>query len=229
MKLTNKIIALVVLSSLLWVSTMAYANTWSISWGTALTKTQIESLFAKLKSWATLSADEQAKLDIIHKNLGFSWKNGKWKTKGWRHFEDGMRMPPMMDMPELTAEEKTSLMTMSDVQKKAFFETKRTQFEAKIQSHEDVIDKVLNGETLTDTEKMILTEVKKERAERKAKMQEMKAAFDAIKPILDKKINGTTLSADEQKQLDAFRAKFPKKWPHGGHRWPDEDSDDIGK
>lgn len=117
----------------------------------------------------------------------------------------------MMDMPELTAEEKTSLMTMSDVQKKAFFETKRTQFEAKIQSHEDVIDKVLNGETLTDTEKMILTEVKKERAERKAKMQEMKAAFDAIKPILDKKINGTTLSADEQKQLDAFRAKFPKK------------------
>jgi hypothetical protein len=108
---------------------------------------------------------------------------------------------------QLTDAEKTALQTMSDVQKKAFFKTKRDQFEAKMTSHEVVIDKVLNGDALTDSEKQILEEVKKERADRKLK----KAEFDAIRPILDKKMTGEILTGDEQAKLDAFEKTHPRK------------------
>jgi hypothetical protein len=47
-------------------------------------------------------------------------------------------------MEKLTDEEKTKLQSMSDTEKKAFFETKRTEAEAKQQAKEAVIDKLLN-------------------------------------------------------------------------------------
>jgi hypothetical protein len=44
----------------------------------------------------------------------------------------------------LTDEEKTKLESMTDEEKKAFFETKRTELEAKQEAKEAVIDKLLN-------------------------------------------------------------------------------------
>jgi hypothetical protein len=47
-------------------------------------------------------------------------------------------------MNKLTDAEKESLKTMTDEQKKAFFEKKRAEMEAKRDSHEAVIDKLIN-------------------------------------------------------------------------------------
>jgi len=46
-------------------------------------------------------------------------------------------------MNDLTAEEKTALESMTNDEKKAFFETKKAEMQAKRESHEAVIDKLL--------------------------------------------------------------------------------------
>jgi len=45
---------------------------------------------------------------------------------------------------ELTTDEKTSLESMTDTQKKEFFDKKRTENEAKFDAREAVIDKLLS-------------------------------------------------------------------------------------
>lgn len=104
---------------------------------------------------------------------------------------------------------------MTDEEKQAFFDAKRDEMEAQREQRETVIDKKLNDETLTDDEKVVLEEIKTQRAEMKAKREEQKAAFEAIKPIMEKKRNGETLTDDERAQLDAFEAQFPH--PGKGH------------
>jgi len=46
-------------------------------------------------------------------------------------------------MHDLTAEEKTALESMTTEEKKAFFEAKKTEMQAKREAHEAVIDKLL--------------------------------------------------------------------------------------
>jgi hypothetical protein len=77
------------------------------------------------------------------------------------------------------------------------------------------MDKLINWEILTDSEKAVLAEIKTERAAMKAKQADMKAKMDAIKPILEKKKAWTTLTADEQAQLDAFKATNKQFWKMG--------------
>jgi hypothetical protein len=55
-----------------------------------------------------------------------------------------------------------------------------------------------------------LEDIKKERAEKKAKKAEMKAKMDEIKAILEKKKNGTTLTADEQAKLTESQSMHKK-------------------
>ena len=81
-------------------------------------------------------------------------------------------------MKELTTEEKTALESMTDAEKKAFFESKQTEAKVKMETRESVIDKLLAGTTLTSEEETIRQEIIKERAEMKAK-----------KTILDKQIS----------------------------------------
>jgi hypothetical protein len=78
-------------------------------------------------------------------------------------------------MKGLTDEDKTSLESMTDEEKKAFFEAKSTERKAEMEnkkaereSHEAIIDKLINGEELSADEKVILEEIKIKRAERKA-------------------------------------------------------------
>ena len=120
----------------------------------------------------------------------------------------------------LTAEEKTSLESMSNEEKKAFFESKMTQQKAKMEYKENVIDKVLAWENLTTDEQTIKAEIIAQRADRKVKMQEQQAKMEAIKAILEKKKAGETLTADEKaslKEIKWNRGNFQgKKWNKWG-------------
>ena len=105
---------------------------------------------------------------------------------------------------QLTADEKAKVATMTDAEKKTFYAEKIAEAKAKKIARENVMDKLINGEALTDSEKVVLAEIKTERAAMKARQADMKAKMDAIRPILEKKKAGTALTADEQAQLNAF-------------------------
>lgn len=116
-------------------------------------------------------------------------------------------------LPQISIEEKTKIEAMTQEERQTYFETKKTEMEAKMASHEAVIDKLLNGETLTEDDKKIVTEIKAQRAEQKAKKVEMeaqRAQMDAIKTKLQ---NGETLTAEEQTLVD--KMKSMKKWWKG--------------
>ena len=110
---------------------------------------------------------------------------------------------------ELTDAEKTALESMSDTEKKAFFDKKRTEMETKMEARDTVIDKLLAGTTLTPDEEKIRQEIITERTAMKAKRAEMKAQMEKIKTIIEKKKSGQTLTTEEQTVLDSM----PK---HGG-------------
>jgi Spy/CpxP family protein refolding chaperone len=105
-------------------------------------------------------------------------------------------------MANLTDAEKTALESMTDEQKKAWFETKRTEMEARHDAREAVIDKLLAGTALSATEETTRQEIIKERAERKAQKEKM----DAIRAKVEA---GTALTAEEQDLVDSM--------PRGGH------------
>lgn len=118
---------------------------------------------------------------------------------GW--FEEGRGI-----MTQLTDAEKAKLATMTPAEKKTFFEAKMTEQKALRDAKEAVIDKLINGESLTDAEKATLETIKTERAAMKAARAAREAKIAEIKPILDKVKTGTVLTTDEQAKLDAFRA-----------------------
>lgn len=75
----------------------------------------------------------------------------------------------------LTAEEKNTLTSMTESQKREFFEKKRAEKKAKRTAQENVIDKLLAGETLATEEEKIRQEIISERKARAEKKTEMKA------------------------------------------------------
>lgn len=121
---------------------------------------------------------------------------------------------------KLTDAEKTKLLTMTDIEKKAFFEAKMTEQKALHDAKEGVIDKLINGETLSDTEKATLAIIKTERAQKKAEKAAREAQMTEMKPILEKVKAGTTLTTEEQTKFDAFKATKKSEMGHskGGKR-----------
>ncbi len=99
---------------------------------------------------------------------------------------------------------------MTDTEKKAFFEAKFTADKALRDAKEAVIDKLINGETLSDTEKATLETIRTERAAQKAERLARETEMTEMKSILEKTKAGTTLTADEQTKLDAWKAKMPQ-------------------
>jgi len=106
----------------------------------------------------------------------------------------------------LTDEEKTALESMDKEEKKEFFMNKKNELKAVYLKHEAVIDKLLNGESLTSEDKQIVEEIKTKRAERKMKMEERKAKMESIKEIITKKKAGETLTDEEQTLLDSMKS-----------------------
>jgi uncharacterized coiled-coil DUF342 family protein len=108
-------------------------------------------------------------------------------------------------LPQISTEEKTKIEAMTQEERQTYFETKKTEMEAKMVSHEAVIDKLLNGEALTEDDKKIVTEIKAQRAEQKAKKVEMEAKRAQMEAIKTKLQNGETLTAEEQTLLDEIK------------------------
>lgn len=180
----TKIIAWLVLTGLATAWTITYAASWDTT-----------------NSWSFINKMKH-KLEFSWSGCEMMWK--KWWMMMWGKMSKWMWFGMMWSKVELTDEEKTKLQSMTDSEKQAFFEQKRTETESKIEAREAVMDKLLNWETLTDSDKVIVEEIKTQRAEAKKQREEMRAKMEEIKPILEKKKAWTTLTTDEQTKLDEF-------------------------
>lgn len=163
------------------LATLALTWIWAYATETSLT-------------WSTETKQEKLEKRGFHKDL---WEHKMWMKKWFAMWEN-----------KLTDAEKTKLESMTDSEKKAFFEAKMTAEKAERDTKEAVIDKLINWQSLTDSEKVTLEKIKTERAERKAEMQKREAEMTKVKAILEKKKAWTALTADEQKVLD----EMPKMW-----------------
>lgn len=150
------------------------------------------------------------------------WMNWKmrWEKEGCGMWKWMMIWMWFWDTNKLTDTEKEKLKTMTNDEKKVFFETKRKEMEAKRDSREAVIDKLLNWQALTDDDKKIVEEIKADRAEMKkkqeeikAKQQEMEKKKEEIKPLLEKLKKWETLTTDEKAKL--FDSNNTFKWFNG--------------
>lgn len=156
-------------------------------------------------------ADDTTTTDTTTVNwCDFDWKGFNWEKWKWFWMEWWM-WGWMID--NLTDEEKTALESMTSEERQTFMETKRTEQEAKRESHETVIDKLLAWTSLTSDEETIRQEIIKQRAERKVEMETRKAEMEEMKTIMDKKKAGTTLTTEEQTKLDTFQSN---RWGHRG-------------
>ncbi|GAB0175217.1 MAG: hypothetical protein HHAS10_10960 [Candidatus Altimarinota bacterium] len=153
---------------------------------------------------------------------GSNSSNGNSSVPGQISENGGERMgghrggPMGGPMNELSDAEKTSLESMTNTEKQAFFQKKRTEAEAKRSAHEAVIDKLLAGTALTTDEESLRQDIIKERAEMKTKRAEMEAKRTQFEAILEKQKAGTTLTQDEQKILDDM-PKMQGPGGRGGH------------
>jgi Spy/CpxP family protein refolding chaperone len=117
-------------------------------------------------------------------------------------------------MEILTPAEQTALTSMTDTQKKDFFEKKHTEMETRHDAREAVIDKLLAGTALTAEEEILRKTIITEHAAHQIEEVTMKTKMTQMKAIFDKKRAGIALTVDEQKLLDSM----PKMGGHrGGH------------
>lgn len=111
---------------------------------------------------------------------------------------------PNLPIEQLTDEEKESLKDMTREEKREFFETKLEEHIAEVEARENVIDKLLAWEELTDEEEEIRQEIIEQRAQAKAKREERKEKMEEIKTILDKRDAWEELTDEEKDSLEQF-------------------------
>ncbi|MDP2090834.1 MAG: hypothetical protein Q8K30_04525 [Candidatus Gracilibacteria bacterium] len=121
----------------------------------------------------------------------------------------------------LTDAEKTALKSMTNDEKKAFYDKKGLENKkimdenfAKKEKEEAVIDALLAGNKLTDEQNALRNEIIKERNERKIEMQKRKNQMDEIKKIIDKKESGIELTTEEKTKLEELKGE-KRKGRHG--------------
>ncbi len=136
-------------------------------------------------------------------NSTYTGQSFAWNMGGGR----GMEMSWPMGK-NLTTAEKTAFDVMTPTEKQAFLEKRRVENQAKHDTHEIVIDKLLAGTALTPTEEVLKQEIIKNRAEMKANKVKMDS-------IIAKKQAGTTLTTEEQ----AFLNTLPKMGGKGMKEW----------
>ena len=125
---------------------------------------EIQTIIQKAKNGEALTPQEQEQLEKI--KADFEGRTGIFEWIKWKR---GF-------MKWLTQEEKESLAEMSEEERLAFFQERRAlrlaeKEDKKVirQWHQAIIDKLINGEELSEEEKEILEEMKQLRAERKSK------------------------------------------------------------
>ena len=102
---------------------------------------------------------------------------------------------------------------LTSEEKKVFFETKQ----AERKSYNNVIDKLLAGETLTTEEEEYRVEIIEKKAERKIKQEARKVEMEEIKIILKKKRAWENLTEEEEAKLYEMKRKM--RWKKWGKKW----------
>ena len=104
----------------------------------------------------------------------FYWSNLEWKKPFMMDFKKNF----WFDSNKLNIKELDFLKNMTPEQKKDFFEKKILELKQKLEQEfkkilakERVIDKLLNWETLTTEDKALIKEIKKDRANIKANLE----------------------------------------------------------
>ncbi len=196
--MNNKLLSWILV---VWIAATGFAgysqaddtNTWAIE----KPNSELRELFKKQKSGAILNADEQAKLEEVKANRGEGKKGKRWGKHGKRN-----------GLSFLSDTEKASLESMTDDEKKAFFTAKKEEKKAEKEASQAIISKLINGESITDTERASLQEKqaafadKGDRPEREGNNEKA-----AMKAVITKLIAGEALTADEQATLDEIKAK----------------------
>lgn len=208
------IIWLVSLLTIWWTVSLAYTwNTWSLN----SKNIKIERMKNNSNNWTTFwSGINLEKKSFWKEKWCWCWKKMerwfKWeRNENWSWGLIGNENFWFKWMPwfiDLTSDEKTKLETMTNEEKKVFFENKKLENEKKMESRELVIDKLLNGTTLTSEEELIKQEIITQRNEMKTKKVEM----DEMRKLMEKVKNWETLTTEEQTKINDFQSKFPKKW-----------------
>ncbi len=109
-------------------------------------------------------------------------------------------------------------------EQKAEMQAQREEKQAQRKAYNEVIDALLAGETLTDQQEIIRSEIIEKKAEMEAKRLEMEEKKAEIQAILEKVEAWETISDEEQTMLDTFKAehkgkKSGKEFKRGGSKW----------
>ncbi len=100
-------------------------------------------------------------------------------------------------------------------EQKVEMQVQREEKQAERKSHNEVIDALLAGETLTAQQEIIRAEIIEKKSEMQAKKLEMEEKKAEIQAILEKVKAWETISDDEQTMLNTFKAEhIGKKWSH---------------
>lgn len=122
-------------------------------------------------------------------------------------------------MKFLTDEEKIQIESMTQEEKQEFMLKKREEQEVIRTSHESVIDKLLNRETLTDDEENLVEEIKTMRAERQVQREKMQENREAFREVMEAKRNGETLTEEQEALIEEFSSFGKGQWNHGKGKW----------
>ena len=111
----------------------------------------------------------------------------------------------------ISDEDKVLIETMSDEEKKEFFEIKKEESKANKEAKEWVIDDLLAGNTLSVDQEVLRAEIITQRAERKAKQAEMQEQREVMKTIMEKKKSWEELTQEEETLLETFKSEHKGK------------------
>jgi len=128
-------------------------------------------------------------MDEMKGKKGF---DGFGKRKGFNH---------------LTDEEIIALASMTDDEKKAFFDAKKTEMKAEMEAHKAVIDKLILGETLTADEEAMRLEILAHFEDENNTHSMRRDGGDIIAKLLA----GDELTEEEQTELADMQAKHEER------------------
>jgi hypothetical protein len=181
--MNNKILSVVLVAG---IAVTGFAGISSAS-ETGLFKgnSEIREIKEKLESGLEITQAEQTLLDEAKQKKGLK-HGGKRKGGG-----------------KLSDEEKAELETMSDEEKKAFFEAKKADMNAQKQAKSDMMAALIAGDTLSAEQETMRAELLTKLETRVSEGKETREGTAVIVKILA----GDVLTADEQIILDEMQAQ----------------------
>lgn len=186
--MNNKILSVVLVAG---IATTGFAAVGSanetLSGSIQVDTLQVREIFEKSRNGEVLTSDEQNIFDRAKSHFTKKGHKGFGKRKGLKH---------------LSEEEREALETMTDDEKKAFFDSKKEEMQAKKEARKSVIDTLISGNTLTTEQETIRVEMLEKIESGDGKLGKRDNA-----EIIEKILKGETLSSDEQVKFEEMQAK----------------------